>query len=225
MQHLLSLGLNKLHQVARSETYEERYKALNNGAFPGAMFFFLYEGLQAVNERNDNVWLEDLTSDDELLQMTPPYYADSDSGPMDVWRWAHQEESWGSWVYREDRSPLRQWGYVMWNKSRLEATGIFQKPWEDTRDPQELLLERQEAMRQNAYMQNSWDQREHLQRQGGTGWWCLGDESKLEWRNGAPPKVQVGGASQPNWVSPFPPKSLEEAREILSSMKLPSSVK
>lgn len=211
-----------MHQIAQSETYEERHKVLYTDGHPGFVYFFLYEGLQPANESSADVWPDESTSDSELLQMRPPYFADSDRGPMDMWRWAYQEDSWGSWVYQEDKSTLRQWGYVMWDRSRLETTGIFEKPWEDTRDPHEQLLERQEAMRQEAYMQNSWDQREHVQRQGGTGWWCLGDESKLEWRNGDPPKVQVGAAGQPDWTCRIPPKSLEQAWEMLSNMKLPS---
>lgn len=212
-----------MHQIAQSGTYDDRYKVLYTNGHPGFIFFFLYEGLQAANEQNDNVWLEDLTSDSELLQLRPPYYADPDRGPMDVWRWGHQEESWGSWVYREDRSSLRQWGYVMWDKSRLQMTGIFEKPWEDTRDPQEQLLEQQEATRQEAYMRNSWDQRQRVARQGGAGWWCLGDESKLKWAKGAPP--QLGPLKEPLGTCRIPRSSLQQAREMLGNLKLPSSLR
>lgn len=224
IQHLLSLGLNRLHQIAQSETYEERHKALYKGVHPGFTCFFLYEGLQAANERNDNVWLDELTSDDEPLQMKTPYYADPDCGPRDVWRWAHHEESWGSWVYQKERNSLRQWGYIMWNKSRLERTGIFQKPWEEEEiDPEEELLKEQEATRQEGYMMSSWDQREKVFRRGGDGWWRLGDESKLKWENGVAPRR--GAANRPEFTSRIQPKSLQDAREMLSKLKLPSSVK
>lgn len=219
VQHVLSHGLKKLHQIAGAETYEERYRLLYFSHCPPATDSFLHEGLRGANEQNDNIFLDDLTPEDRTLHIKKPFFADPDSGPADVWRWAHQEESWANWVYQENRHGLRQWGYVMWDRSRLEAVGIFQKPWEDMDSSRDSLLEEQEAMRQQAYMENSWEKREQIYMSGGTGWWSWGDESKVKWRGGV---MRGQGPSVPTHTKP---NSLQEARDMLTMMKLPPSVK
>lgn len=103
----------------------------------------------------------------------------------------------------------------MWDRSRLEAIGIFQEPWNETDSLRDSLREEQEAARQRAYMENSWEKREQIYRSGGTGWWSWGDESKVRWRGGVAPGK---GPSVPTHTNPG---SLQEAREMLSMMKLP----
>ncbi|KAI1371051.1 hypothetical protein F4677DRAFT_436620 [Hypoxylon crocopeplum] len=219
IQEVLSLGLEKLHQIVNAETYEERWRLLNSRECPNATVSFLHDGLQGANERNDNIFLDDMTPEDEVVHIKQPFFADQDSGPADVWRWAHQEESWANWVYQENRRGLRQWGYVMWDRSRLNAVGIFQDPWEDTDGSEESLLEEQEAARERAYMQNSWEKREEIFMRGGTGWWSWGDESKVRWRGG---KAPIQGPSVPARGVPV---SLQDARDILSMIKLPPSLR
>ncbi|KND93678.1 hypothetical protein TOPH_01416 [Tolypocladium ophioglossoides CBS 100239] len=206
IQHILSLGLAKLYQIAGAETYEERCLLLYSGHCPPATDSFLHEGLQGANEQNDNIFLDDLTPEDETLHIKQPFFADPDS------------ESWANWVYQENRHGLRQWGYVMWDRSRLEAVGIFQKPWEDMDGSRDSLLEEQEATRQRAYMENSWEKREQIYMSGGTGWWSWGDQSKVRWRRGVMPGQ---GPSVPAHTEP---NSLQEAREMLAMIKLPLSV-
>ena len=58
----------------------------------------------------------------------------------------------------------------MWDRSRLEAIGIFQEPWE-AEEPQDALRDDQEIERQRACLQNSWEQREIVYNRGGRGWW------------------------------------------------------
>ncbi|KAI0000079.1 hypothetical protein F4779DRAFT_635724 [Xylariaceae sp. FL0662B] len=181
IQHVLSLGLEKLYQIAAAETYEGRYRLLDP---PHANGDFLHEGLEDANEKNDGIFLGDLTPEEEIRHVKQPLFADPDSGPADAWRWAHQEESRSNWVYQENRQDLRQWGYVMWDRSRLDEIGVFQEPWEE----REISLEeKHEAIRQHAYMENSWDQRENMSRMGASGWWSWGDRSKVVWPSGRGP--------------------------------------
>lgn len=219
IQHILSMGLEKLHQIAKSESYEERYDLLYSRYCPNATDSFLCEGLQEANEQNHDVFLEDVTPENESLYIKRPFFADPDSGPADAWRWAHREDSWANWVYQPDRQGLRRWAYVLWDRARLEAVGIFQGTWEDVSQPRDAILEDQEVARQRAYMGNSWEAREQIYMQGGTGWWSWGDRSKVIWRGGVAPRQ---GPSVPALQEPT---SLEDAREFLRSVQLPASIK
>lgn len=193
IQHVLSLGVEKLYHIARAKTYEEKYDLLYSPDHPPATDSFLMEGLRRANGQNDEVFLGNLAEEDEMLHVKKPCFADVDSGPEDIWRWAHQGESPASWIYQKNRQRLREWGYVMWDRSRLEAIGIIKEPWEDIPGPGGSLLEDQDAARERAYMENSWKKREQIHMSGGTGWWSWGDQSRVKWRGRAPPREESTG--------------------------------
>ncbi|KAI1347768.1 hypothetical protein F5Y01DRAFT_307292 [Xylaria sp. FL0043] len=108
IQYVLSLGLKKLYEITRAETYEDRERILCSGGLPPQLIYFLYEGFRAATRK--------IVVYDTGVHVRPPYYHDQDSGPADVWRWAHYEESWWDWVYQKNRHNLRKWGYVMWDR-------------------------------------------------------------------------------------------------------------
>lgn len=141
----------------------------------------------AANEDDSIVFFDDIQPGKEARYFHTPFFADPDTGPVDVWRWVHADESWQNWVYQEDRSRLRRWGYVLWDRARLEAAGIFETLMEDLIRPrEEEILEEQEAERHLGYMQNSWEKRQAVSRSGGKGWWSWGDQSKVQWPDGKP---------------------------------------
>ena len=219
-QYVLSLGLEKLLRVAIADTYEERLGLLNSGRGPSVTPDFLHRALEMVNERDDGIYLSDFTSVYELPHVKAPYFADTDSGPLDVWRWAHLDETRAQFVYRVDRQILREWGYVMWDRSRLDEIGIFQKDWVPTDDVQNSLLDASETESGRVWMETSFRMRQEIYRAGGRGWWSVGDHSRIEWPNGKPfppPKPRLGPVYRR-----IEANSLEEAREALSTMKLPS---
>ena len=224
IQHLISTGLEKIYEAARAEAYEERYELLYSPDGPSATDLFLHENLHGANERNNDIFLDAFTPEDEANYIKRPFFTDRDSGPEDVWRWAHQEETRANWIYQENRRNLRQWGYVIWDRSRLEETGIFQEPWEDRSRSNEALLEEQEAVRQRAYVRNSWEARQQISWSGGTGWWSWGDHSKIQWEGGTAPG-QRPPRQTPSVAEYAQPGSLQEAREMLSMMKLPPSAR
>lgn len=220
LQHLLSLGLRKLHQIVQATTYQERYDLLCSGDYPSGTRTFLHEGLQDdANDHAIDIYLNDLTPENEVLYIRQPLFVDSDPGPKDTWRWAHHDSPRSSWVYQDDRDDLRRWGYVMWDRFRLEGAGIYQKPWETVCQSRDRLQEEQEAGRRQAYMENSWDQREKIYRRGGVGYWTWGDDSKVQWERTVP------SPQRPSVPRLAKPGSLEEAREMLSMMRLPSSIR
>ncbi|KAI1178887.1 hypothetical protein F4777DRAFT_536063 [Nemania sp. FL0916] len=180
-QYYLSLGVKKLCEISFAEGYEEWHRVLDAGSTPSPIDF-LFDGFEShSNDRYSYVWLEDLAPEEEKLHVKQPFCDDTDPGPVDAWRWAHLDKPKSNWIYDEDNRELREWGYVMWDRSRLEAAGLFQQAREDmppTRDP---VLEKQEAERELAWLRNSQDEREHVSRRGGSGWWGWGDESRVKW--------------------------------------------
>ncbi|GAM86201.1 hypothetical protein ANO11243_042130 [Dothideomycetidae sp. 11243] len=215
-QHLLSHGVAKIQEIADTETYADRWKLLQGDKPAKPNHDFLYDGLlERANGLNSDVYL-----DQETQIENGPLFSDADSGPEDAWRWAHFDEPRANWIYQAGRDKLRAWGYVMWDSSRLEGFGIFSKAWQDATDRQS---ERREAEREHAYMQNSWEQREWVSRQGGSGWWSWGDQSKVIWEGKVRPdwSKRSDASNTANAHPHIKPKSLSEARELLSMIKLP----
>ncbi|KAK8065479.1 hypothetical protein PG997_012226 [Apiospora hydei] len=219
-------GLEKLHQIVRAETYEERHALLHHlrigGVGPPAPELGLYGGLRGANEQTHIIFLKWLTPDDDVLRLRQPYFREPDPGPADGWRWAHQEESWAHWVYQGNRRDLRRWGYVMWDRRRLESIGLFREPWDDASCLREAAREQQEAAQRRAGLHESWERREWIWKRGGGGWWSWADESKVRYPDAAVeedsrprPMSEPGGpyTSTTRW-----PESLQEAKDMLSAM-------
>jgi hypothetical protein len=199
-----------------AETYEARHALLYLGHCPSSNRSFLYEALKNANEANDDILLSDFTLEEERTHIKTPFFNDPDTGPADIWRWTHEGETRAGFIYQEHQEPLREWGYVLWDRSRLDNIGIFDSSWEPLDISSDMILERQqEAKRHFIYMASSWDARSKIYVTGGRGWWNWGDSSKVVW-----PCGEIPLQSPP----PVRPNSLGEARESLSRMKLPSSV-
>lgn len=209
LQYVLSLGLETIWDIASTEVYEDRRQLLESRGCPALAFTFLYEGLKEINSYQFN---------GTVLAPRQVIDVDTDSGPEDAWQWAHDDEEDISWVYEENRQSLRRWGYVLWDRSRLEAVGLFKNRWVDPDDSVDPTMEREENQRQSGYMVNSWDRREDIFFSGGKGWWSRGDESQATWRERKEPSGHTTGTSGSERDKP---KSLQEAREMLAMMKLP----
>lgn len=224
IQRILLSGLKKLHQIAQAETYEERQGLLHHyctsRCSPLAPELFLYDGLLGANEQTHIIVLKWLRPEDDILRIKQPYYWESDPGPADGWRWAHQEESWAHWVYQENRRGLRRWGYVMWDRSRLEAVGLFREPWDESSYSGSAALEQQDAARRRAGLQESWERREWVWKRGGRGWWSGGDESKVIYpeavEESRPRRMSEPG--NPSTLSSGWLESLHEAKDMLVAM-------
>lgn len=134
VQDVLSLGLEKLHQVATVQSFEERCQLLPPRQLPHDhprhMTQLFYFQLGWANMENDDINLEDFAPEDEASLIRQPFFLDPDTGAADVWRWAHQKRTLANFIYHQDRSVLRSWAYVLWDRARLDAVGVFQKPWE-----------------------------------------------------------------------------------------------
>jgi hypothetical protein len=208
VEPILARGLSSIHSIVLADTYEDRYQLF----YPDYVAYashFLFEALNAANERDDALWLEDYTTDDELARITSPFFPDPDKGPADVWRWAHQEDSWAHFVNSPARRSLREWGYVMLDRSRLDEMSIFSTPWEESED---LPLTADE-IRRMVQREESLHRRSEIYRRGGSGWWSFEDESRVVW----PSPVQ----SAPSKPEPKQVNSLSEAKELILSLRIP----
>jgi hypothetical protein len=105
----------------------------------------------------------------------------------------------------------------MWDLPRLDDFGIFQKPWDvdDALNISRLNSYHEEQLR--TVMEMSWKPRSQIYRAGGRGWWCAGDESRIIWKSGKAPH------ERPYRQAYRAPISVEDARDTLRMMKLPSS--
>lgn len=215
IQYLLSLGLETLRRISMAETYEARYELLYSGYHPKFRDYFLYEALNCANRVDDGVYLSDFTSIDEWTHIRPPFFDDPDTGPTDIWRWAHQDETWANFVNQDNRKTLREWGFVMWDHARLDESSIFQSRWEPLYPNDE---ESRADIQRRAEMEASWEARSRIYMIGGRGWWSFGDHSKIIRPNG---KAPWKGRSVPAHTVP---NSVEEARDAFRLMKLPESV-
>ncbi|KAK6850086.1 hypothetical protein PG995_013919 [Apiospora arundinis] len=100
IEHILSWGLEKVHQIFQAKTYDERHELLGHLYLPGGGVNrrpglwaepLLYSGLGRANDRTNIIVLKWLTPEDgNLLRIKEPHRPDSDSdsdtGPADSWR-------------------------------------------------------------------------------------------------------------------------------------------
>lgn len=54
---------------------------------------------------------------------------DPNSSPEDVWRWAYERVNDPEQDYGWAQAPLREWGYVMWDRARLDKVEVFRRPY------------------------------------------------------------------------------------------------
>ncbi|KAF2762333.1 hypothetical protein EJ05DRAFT_497187 [Pseudovirgaria hyperparasitica] len=212
IQYVLSLGLEKLQRIMAAKSYETRYERLYSGVYPKTRFNFLCEALNHANRRDDGNYLSDFSPTIERTHINRPFVAEADTGPDDIWRWAHQDETWAHFVNQNNRETLREWGYVMWDRARLEECAIFHSSWEPPYPNEE---DSRACIQRRAEMEASWEARSKIYMMGGKGWWSLGDHSRIIW-----PETKASRKG-PAVAAHTIPKSLEEAREALSLMKLP----
>ena len=52
-----------------------------------------------------------------------------DSGPREAWEWAYADRRVVDKATRRNRAELRDWGYVFWDRERLDLAGLFRKPF------------------------------------------------------------------------------------------------
>ncbi|KAI1423884.1 hypothetical protein F5Y12DRAFT_797928 [Xylaria sp. FL1777] len=157
-QYFLSLGVKKLYGISSTEGHKEWYRGLDDNNLLKLRNNFLFEALLQYDNVPTDVSLDEMTREDEKSHIKQPFFDDPDPGPVDAWRWAHWKDIRANWVYQEYHEELREWGYVIWDRSRLETVGIFRQDYEEYEETSvrcKLLLDNREARKQFYYLQNS----------------------------------------------------------------------
>lgn len=81
-----------------------------------------------------------------------PFSVDVDTGPESVWRWAHRDRcpdfsKRSGFVLNESQTPLRECGYVFWDRERLEGWRLLDRPWQIP-EPFEIEDERERKVKE-----------------------------------------------------------------------------
>ncbi|KUJ18950.1 uncharacterized protein LY89DRAFT_582443 [Mollisia scopiformis] len=179
IETILARGLASLHSIILAKTYNEKVQVLYPDLIESTDKF-LHQALTAANDTNDNIWLEDYTEGDKIQKIRSPFFQDPDTGPSDVWFWANQEETRAHFINCEMRKSLREWGYVLWDRARLDALNVLSTPWEEATD----LVTIDEYGWRYSRQQKSLERRHEIYVKGGRGWWSAEDESKIVWPAG-----------------------------------------
>ena len=178
-------GLEYIHRLITANTYGARYNILEERdprpRESGRLRNHLSDVMRLQIE-DDGVPLEDYTEELKTLHIGPPFLSDSDSGPMEAWRWANSKSSKGEFYFREDHRPLRQRGYVMWDVKRLLNWKLLEQPVEDVIAPRHVgYPERLRREAERGEQRESFKERSRIWMHGGRGWWAPGDESHIRW--------------------------------------------
>ncbi|KAM5351173.1 hypothetical protein ACJ41O_003896 [Fusarium nematophilum] len=196
IQHLLTLGLDRILEISSSITYEDREKLLRVREMPPEENgTFLQCSLEATL---------DLDVDEDTGRMileATPFFSDGDGGAEEIWKLTTLDSDLGIYDHRD--LSLRQWGYVLWDDERLQPLRCLLPPWTAIADlPQDhgSLGTVTEAVRE------SWEARSSLYRRGARGFWSKDDESRLVW-----PHLRKDQASE---ALKRPPGSLAEAKDM-----------
>jgi len=82
-----------------------------------------------LKQRED---VEALLKQREDIEGTEQKFENELAGPNAGWTWSNGEKHTSRW-FEENKTPMRKWGYVMWDKRRLEELNILDN------DPKDLM--------------------------------------------------------------------------------------
>ncbi|KAI1296230.1 hypothetical protein F5Y03DRAFT_296368 [Xylaria venustula] len=215
MQCVLFKGLVALESIGKAKTYEQQRELFDNGRIPEGRIYNLYRALKKgfhynrrVPSNQDALVSSFDNSQDYAFKVKSPFFEDSDDGPFTVWKWAHNSKPLSRSAYDWDQSILRKGGYVMWDRARLNASGILRNTWQPRvvrrSMPHDLIGEvNHETLR------FSWAERSRIYGEGGIGWWDFGDESRIVWTRKKKELVKA----------PTVPTSLDEAKRVILDLR------
>ncbi|KAL2671435.1 hypothetical protein Neosp_014022 [[Neocosmospora] mangrovei] len=156
-QRVLSRGLETLHALVQTKTYDERHRILHRGDNredePVGASGFLYDLLE---------WTPGaaLITDFPILELP----SDKKAQVLDI----------------PEFQNYQRWGYVFWDEARLEKLGaVTQDGRAKLTAPADPLKSYREL--ENSQLQASRARRSEIWGQGGSGWWSQNDESKVVW--------------------------------------------
>ncbi|RTE84294.1 hypothetical protein BHE90_001155 [Fusarium euwallaceae] len=156
IQHLLTLGLSKILEIARSETFEEKCRLVGGGEpihrSNNAFLLIAFRGIYDPYRGNKRAA--------KAMRKLPPFFDDGDIGPESIWRYTLEER-----VYDFYTDPSFEWGCVMWDAERIDDLVIEEEREEN---PCTIFADR------NTY--DSYGTRFDLYELGRRGYWAPPDD-------------------------------------------------
>lgn len=116
VNHLMSLGLRFLHQVLYASSHDEKLALLEaslNSSFP------TFAQVLKADAFSSNPRLS------ELEGSGISFANDDGSGPNAAWVWS----TGGVYefaYFQAEKAAMRSWGYVFWDKKRLDSWGVLE---------------------------------------------------------------------------------------------------
>ncbi|PVH92818.1 hypothetical protein DM02DRAFT_619692 [Periconia macrospinosa] len=217
IQYALSMGLVQIHRIITAKTFDARHELLcsEKKIYPNFNLQFLFTCLDCTSSNGLNhTPLQQFTIEDNATQLKKAFFDDPDPGPESCWRWAHAEDYVVNFVNSPLRISLRKWGYVMWDRATLDSWQVLRTRWvPPSNSEQQAASELRTKVR--AEQEFSFRRRYDIQAAGGSGWWSVGDESKVKWPHRRTRSPQVEEKT---------PESLADAKRIISGIKLPTTI-
>lgn len=116
----------------------------------------------------DLTLLRDYTEQKLNTAIGTPWAPETDNGPLEAWKWTHQELPYEHFVQSPKLRWLRRRGYVMWLYDRLSSWGFFDLQWNQFSGNMIQWSEDQVEEWQQE-LERSWQKRNELHEQGETG--------------------------------------------------------
>jgi hypothetical protein len=178
VQSVLQLGLEKLYQISLAKSYDQWCELMKIPLEPRLSYPNLYnELLYSCSSDIDSKYLRDFTREEEDYLVSSAFFADPDSGPVDIWWYMHLDDAPLQYVMSGYHRYLRKEAYVMWDRSRFDSLGIFDKSW----DAQGVGWITPVSESHRGEVWDSFAARSKVYNDGGRGWWACGDLSRIRW--------------------------------------------
>lgn len=122
-EHCMSHGLGFLRKISQASTFDQvrilKKKLIDK-------HFFLTE---AMGEEPYGYVFRNAAFHDWMNKM-PLRFVDDSSGPNAAWTWSNGDIV-ELFPFEPSKEDLRQWGYVMWDKERLDQWGVLESSNEE----------------------------------------------------------------------------------------------
>ncbi|KAK2882611.1 hypothetical protein FQN49_000183 [Arthroderma sp. PD_2] len=171
--HYISLGLEWIDRLGRTRKFKHRRELLTAKRHMLPISFSRGLKNRVVISSTDYVSLSEY-SEERLKRDVRRPAIKHQSGPAEVWRVTHLDNSSNNFVMANEHIPLRERGYVMWSYGRLSKWGLLEIPWQ-----RPLPNSYSPSVGVADEVNRSCRRRTEISRNGGSGWWSENDESKV----------------------------------------------
>jgi hypothetical protein len=190
-QYILSQGLPLLQELVSATSFDARRTILRFGKVPdsaddgppASLPKFMVDRITRLTPGpflNPVAFLHDVNnmSDQSRERLRwPAFNPDPDPGPVSLWEWVHFGSMGFVGIYMVHQlRHFRQWGYLLWDMSRLRCLDVFRPGWEDEgKSPSDLFTPYWEY--DIVSLELSWHRRRKFWEAGKRGYWEAGDEN------------------------------------------------